>query len=311
VSAAAPALGFRGPTGVLVGLLLACRPAATPPAATPPAATHPAETARESFVQARLAHPTVLNSKAPSPERLGVPTTPEGARAVRYGGATGPLLAWFATPPGPGPHPLLVYLHGGFALAPSDFEAVRPVLDAGFAVMTPSWRGENGNPGALELLFGELDDAAAAIAWACAQPEVDARRVHVLGHSVGGGLAALLSLRPDVDVVDTASIGGIYVPETFVRWAKSDGNAKLVRFDPALRSERELRVLGPHVADMVHPHIAYIGRDDTPFLPNAKAVREAAARVGAPFVVETVDGDHERSRGTGIAAWLAAHGVTR
>jgi acetyl esterase/lipase len=308
VSAAASALGIRGPTGVLVGLLFACRPVATPPAATLPPG---AESAGETFVQVRLAHPTVLHSKAPSPERLGVPTTPEGARAVRYDGATGPLLAWFATPPGPGPHPLLVYLHGGFALAPSDFEAVRPVLDAGFAVMTPSWRGENGNPGALELLFGELDDAAAAIAWAGAQPEVDARRVHVLGHSVGGGLAALLSLRPDVDVVDTASIGGIYVPETFVRWAKSDGNAKLVRFDPALRHERELRVLGPHVADMVHPHTAYLGRDDAPFLPNAAAVREAAARVGAPFVVETVDGDHASSRATGIAAWLATHGATR
>lgn len=304
MSAAASALGVRGPTGVLVGLLLACRAAPT----QPPEAAEPV---RVPFVEARLAHPTVLRTVAPSPERLGAPRTPDGARAVHYGGATGPLLAWFATPPGPGPHPLLVYLHGGFALAPSDFEAVRPVLDAGFAVMTPSWRGENGNPGALELLFGELDDAAAAIAWARGQPEVDARRVHVLGHSVGGGLAALLSLRPDVDVVDTASIGGIYVPATFVRWAKGDGNAKLVRFDPALRHERELRVLGPHVADMVHPHTAYLGRDDAPFLPNAESVREAAARVGAPFVVETVDGDHEGSRATGIAAWLAAHGATR
>jgi acetyl esterase/lipase len=303
VSAAAPALGVRGPTGVLVGLLLACRPA--------PTQSPTAEPVRLPFVEARLAHPTALHTVAPSPERLGAPTTPEGALAIHYEGATGPLLAWFATPPGPGPHPLLVYLHGGFALAPSDFEAVRPVLDAGFAVMTPSWRGENGNPGALELLFGELDDAAAAIAWARARPEVDARRLHVLGHSVGGGLAALLSLRRDVDVVDTASIGGIYVPETFVRWAKSDGNAKLVRFDPALRHERELRVLGPNVADMAHPHTAYIGRDDAPFLPNAAAVREAAARVGAPFVVESVDGDHEGSRTSGIAAWLAAHGATR
>lgn len=293
--------GRAGVCLVLAGLPTACRGAPT---------TAPETAARVPFLEARRSHPTVLHTVGPSPERLGEPPVPAGAQAVRYRSGDAELLAWFAVPDGDGPHPVLVYFHGGFALAPSDFEKLRGVLAAGWAVMTPSWRGENGNPGALELLFGELDDAVAAIAWVAARPEIDPRRIHVLGHSVGGGLAALVSLRPDAPVASTASVGGLYVPATFVRWANSPGNAKLVRFDPALAHERELRVLGPHVADMVHPHTAYIGRDDAPFLDNAKAIDAAAQQVGAPLTIEYVDGDHERSLAHGITAWLAAQDDT-
>lgn len=261
----------------------------------------------ESFVLARAAHPTALREQSPSFEKLGVPATPAGAEAVRYRSGELELLAWFARPPGDGPHPLLVYFHGGFALAPSDFEKVRGALDAGWAVMTPSWRGENGNGGGQELLWGELDDALAAIAWAREQPGIDGARVHVLGHSVGGGLAALVSLVPDAPVVSTASVGGLYVPETFVRWAKSYRNQKLVRFDPSLVHERELRVLGPNLPHMVHPHVAYIGRGDTPFLDNARDIAAEAARIDAPLEVVYVEGDHDSSLVAAVAAWVAAH----
>lgn len=283
---------------------------AVPETATTPttgAATSSTSAAFASFLEARRAHPTVLRERSASFETLGTPQTPPGATAVRYRSGDLELLAWFARPPGAGPHPLLVYFHGGFALAPSDFEKVRVALEAGWAVMTPSWRGENGNGGAQELLWGELDDALAAIAWASAQPDIDRARVHVLGHSVGGGLAALVSLVREADVVETASVGGLYVPTTFERWSKSYGNQKLVRFDPTVASERELRVLGPNLAHMVHPHVAYIGRDDTPFLDNARDIADAAARIDAPLQVVYVDGDHDSSLVAAIAAWVAAH----
>jgi hypothetical protein len=62
---------------------------------------------------------------------------------------------------------------------------------------------------------------------------------------------------------------------------------------------------------MVHPHTAYIGRDDAPFVANAARVREAAVRVDAPLVIESVAGDHESSLAAGITAWLAAQGAPR
>jgi len=285
---------------------LACRPdAVTTPAGTTGADAQPPGP-HQPFLAARAGHPTVLLKKGPTPETLGEPATPQGAQAIRYPGATGALFGWLMTPPGDGPFPVLVYFHGGFALAPSDFAKVRPLVDAGFAVMTPALRGENGNPGAMELLFGELDDAVAAITWVATQPNIDPAQVHVIGHSAGGGLAALVSLRPDTKVASTSSIGGIYVPETFVRWAKSEGNSKLIRFDPSLRHERELRVLGPNVADMVHPHTAYVGKSDAPILENAQKVLEAAQTAKAPLELVIVDGDHVSSIKPALAAWLAA-----
>jgi acetyl esterase/lipase len=285
---------------------IACRPdAATTPAGTTGADSAPAGP-HQPFLAARAEHPTVLLTKGPTPETLGEPPTPAGAQAIRYPSATGELFGWLMTPQGDGPFPVLVYFHGGFALAPSDFAKVRPLVDAGWAVMTPSLRGENGNPGAMELLFGELDDAVSAVAWVASQPKIDPAQVHVIGHSAGGGLAALVSLRPDAKVASTSSIGGIYVPQTFVRWAKSEGNSKLIRFDPSLRHERELRVLGPNVTDMVHPHTAYVGSDDAPILENAEAVIEAAQAAKAPLDLVIVDGDHVGSIKPALDAWLAA-----
>ncbi|MFO0637341.1 MAG: alpha/beta fold hydrolase [Nannocystaceae bacterium] len=257
-----------------------------------------------TFLQRRAEHPTALRHDGPStgPQRLA--PAPAGAQQIAFDSGALTLAAWLALPPGPGPHPALVYLHGGFSLAPSDFEAVRGFVDAGWVVMTPALRGENGNPGRFELLWGELDDAVAAIQWISTRDEVDPRRIHVAGHSVGGGLAALVSLRPDAPVRSSASIGGLYEPSTFGRWARSDGNAALVRFDPADREETELRVLGPHLAQMVHPHVAYIGRDDTPFLDTAARIEAAARQAGAPLQVVPVAGDHEGSRDSGLVALL-------
>lgn len=262
----------------------------------------------DDLVAQRRRQPTTLLRPAPAPERSTLPPAPEGAATVRYQSGALELQAYLARPAGAeGPRPAVVYLHGGFSLVPSDFEHVRPLLDAGMVVMTPSLRGENGNPGALELLWGELDDAVAAIHWLARQPGVDPRRMHVVGHSIGGGLAALVSLRADAEVASTTSIAGLYTPATFVRWAASDGNRKLVRFDPAVPSEGELRVLGPQLSRMVHAHVAYVGRDDPPFVANAAALARAAAQLHAPLAIREVDGDHEGCLAPALAAFLRDH----
>lgn len=221
-------------------------------------------------------------------------------------GRAGELVAWFAAPPGEGKAPGLVYFHGEFALTGWDFRQVRPFLAAGFAVMTPSLRGENGNPGDFELLRGEVDDACDAVAWMAARPEVDATRIYTLGHSVGGGLSALLSLVPGLPVAATASVGGIYEPATFARWSRAASTADLVRFDPDDRFEREVRVLGPHLASMVRPHHAYVGEADEGILSNARALERAAKELGAPFRLRVIAGDHATSLQPGIRAYLEA-----
>ncbi|MCA9706644.1 MAG: prolyl oligopeptidase family serine peptidase [Myxococcales bacterium] len=290
--------------GLLVAAgVLACRPSAGPgPAPDEASAPDP----YIPFLERRAAHQTQLRHDGPSPGKYEPGVVPEGATEVHYPSGSHELLAWLALPPeAPQPVPGLVYFHGAFSLVPEDFEAVRPFVDAGFAVLTPALRGENGNPGRLELLYGELDDAVAATRWLAEHPAVDGARLYAIGHSVGGGVAALVALHPEAPLRLTASVGGLYVPETFQRWSRSKANAALVRFDPFDASEGTLRTLGPNVRDLARPHLAYMGEQDEWFHPNAEAIAAEAARWGAPLEVIMVPGDHMSSLGPALERFLA------
>lgn len=267
----------------------------------------PTDAPERSYLARRAEATTQLRERGPSPGEWTELSSPPGVMTITYPSGELDLAAWIAWPLGVSEYsraPALVYFHGDFAFGYDDFEVVRPWLDAGFVVMTPMLRGENGNPGDFELLWGEIDDARAAVEWIAQQPAVDRSRVYAFGHSIGGGIAAMLSLYPELPLRRTGSCGGIYVPETFARWAKSEGNADLVRFDPSLRDEIELRVLGPNVAWMVHTHIAYIGREDPWFATNAASVLEQAWARGKPFEVIEVEGDHMASLPPSLTAFL-------
>lgn len=260
------------------------------------------------YDELRRQYPTTLTRRGPSTGSQEPPQAPADVEVVAVQSGELSLLAWLAVPEGASseaPVPGLVYFHGAFSLKPRDYAAVAFAREQGFAVLLPSLRGENGNPGHLELLAGEVDDAVAAIESLAARPEVDADRIYAIGHSVGGALAALVSLRPDARVRLTGSVGGIYVPETFVRWSKMSANRALVRFDPTDPIEGRLRSLLPNVADMVHPHLAYIGDDDSWFHDNAAAVSVAAEQAGVTlFSTHAVAGDHGTSLAPGLAAFI-------
>ncbi|WP_052555362.1 alpha/beta hydrolase family protein [Enhygromyxa salina] len=260
------------------------------------------------YLARRHARDTKLRVSGPSPGKFNEYRPSSGVMAVTYPSGDLSLAAWYATPlgaSGSNRAPALVYFHGDFAFGPDDFEAVRPFVDAGFVVMTPMLRGENGNPGDFELLWGEVDDARAAIEWVASQPMVDRRRIYAFGHSIGGGVAAMLSLYPTLPLRITGSCGGIYMPETFSRWAASKQNGELVRFDANDPEETELRVLGPNLAWMVHRHVAYVGDDDPWFVDNAAALERSAWALGKPFERVVVTGDHMQSLQPALAAFLA------
>jgi dienelactone hydrolase len=287
-------------TAVGFALACGCHPAPTPT----PTPTSPFEDPR-SFQELRAAFPTRLHTRGPSTGLYEDWPPPRGAQRIVYKSGDLSLWGWFSPAPDRAePAPAVVYFHGAFSLTPDDFEATRRFTAAGFCVLTPTLRGENGNPGDLELLWGEVDDAVAAIDWLAARPEVDPTRVYAVGHSIGGAVAALVSLRPDAKVRLTGSVGGIYVPQTFVRWSNSDRNRALIRFDPSVAHEGELRTLPSNVTRMVHPHVAYIGDEDRWFHDNADAVAAAAAAEHAPFSTQRVAGDHMTSLGPGLDAFL-------
>jgi len=111
-----------------------------------------------------------------------------------------PVHGWVTTPRGPGPHPVLLTIHGGpFAqYGWSLFDETQVYVSAGYAVVQCNPRGSSGygsaHGRAIRGGFGELDaeDVLAFLDAALEDPQLDAERVGVMGGSYGGYLTALL-----------------------------------------------------------------------------------------------------------------------
>jgi dipeptidyl aminopeptidase/acylaminoacyl peptidase len=120
---------------------------------------------------------------------------------VRYPSKVGALSAYVTPrPKTPGRVPAVVWAHGGWggidetfwtAAAPEDDQSAAAFRAAGIALMVPSTRGENDNPGQYEAFYGEVDDLLAARDYLAQLPWVDPARIYLAGHSTGGTLTLL------------------------------------------------------------------------------------------------------------------------
>ncbi|MEO7556866.1 MAG: alpha/beta hydrolase, partial [Acidimicrobiales bacterium] len=110
-------------------------------------------------------------------------------RSVSYG-SNPSQVADLYLPPGDGPHPAVVLVHGGFWKATYDRSLMAPLavdlVGLGFAVWNIEFRrvGEQGGGWP-----GTFDDVAAAVDALAGEQAVDAGRVVTCGHSAGGHLA--------------------------------------------------------------------------------------------------------------------------
>jgi fermentation-respiration switch protein FrsA (DUF1100 family) len=241
---------------------------------------------------------TRLERKGPSPQGFEPFELPPGIEAITYRSDGMELKAWVAFPKGARAVervPAVAFLHGGFAFGPDDFKDAGQFMDAGFAVMLPSVRGENGNPGHFELFLGEARDAKAAVEWLAGQDRVDAARVYAFGHSAGGALSALLSLH-DVPVRHTGSSGGVYPPGVFDAWKD------MVPFSAGDANERQMRLLVGNQRWMKRPHFAYVGEADAQDGP--EAARDEGGKESLLTIVSK-PGDHFTSLQPAITAYIA------
>lgn len=161
----------------------------------------------ETLAEARAAHRPTWRASAY--EAAPAIPTPIGTSLAltKYKSPAGELAALLSKNPGDGKrHPAVLWAHGGFGGLSSYYWEPQPatndqtpkaLLDAGFVVMLPAWRGENDNPGRFEMFYGEVDDALAAIEHLRSLPYVDPDRVYMIGHSTGGTIALLTALSTD------------------------------------------------------------------------------------------------------------------
>ncbi len=129
-----------------------------------PAAITPAQAAEPDFpvpkvlpldhtdyAEARRKFTTHLLQKGPAPDDQRPLGTPPEARRITYpGGPDGSiqLVAWISPYEETGkPKPAVLFLHGGNATGDGHWLLMKPYVEAGFVVMLPSFRGENGQQG--------------------------------------------------------------------------------------------------------------------------------------------------------------------
>lgn len=262
------------------------------------------EKPEETYQKRRLTFEKKISREMPAPQDWKVHTAPPNVEVVRYRSGEYEFPAWLAIPDKgeQRKQPAFVYLHGGNAFDRLDFEFCKPALDAGFVVLVPIFRGENGNAGHFEAMLGEADDAAAAVEWLSRHDAVDPDKIYVFGHDFGGGISGLLSLRDDVPIRHTGSCAGLYHDFSFYVWALSD----TLPFPLGDKGERDMRLLLSNLDDMQRPHHAYVGNNDyiRLFLPTIS--RKLAERaVAQPLLqIEAVAGDHITSLDESIRRYV-------
>lgn len=127
--------------------------------------------------------------------RLVAPSLVRYPSFDKVGGKPRQIPAWVYRPAGPGPHPVLINIHGGpesqarpiFSIATQQW-----AVELGYAVIAPNVRGSTGYGKTYIALDKDMKredsvrDIGALLDWIATQKDLDASRVVVIGGSYGG-----------------------------------------------------------------------------------------------------------------------------
>ena len=232
------------------------------------------------FAQWRDEFRTFIRAREATLQRRSRQQPPRDFEVIKYESDGRRLDAWLYEPAAAkAPLPGLVFLHGGFVMDAESTDQVRHIATDRFVILAPAMRGENGTGGDYEMMFGEVDDAREAARWLAKQASVNPRRIYVFGHSIGGGVSALLTLVNNVPIQHTGSCGGIYPDRIFDEWINQ------IPFDDT-PAERAVRLLVGNESRMLRSHFAFLGEED-PLSETANIQTK-----GTRLAVESVPGDH-------------------
>jgi acetyl esterase/lipase len=270
---------------------------------------------------------------APAPGRLMVwadlleRPRPAPNATVHYGGD--PLqVADVWLPAGPGPHPVVLMVHGGcWQTEIADRTIMNWIADdlrrRGIAVWNIDYRGVDRTGGGYPGTFLDAAAAADALRAHAAEYHLDAGRVVAIGHSAGGHLALWLAGRPrlpagsplrtanPLPIAAVVSLGGLPDLEEAARSENGCGNEVVVRLTGGVRAGRidpftDTSV--PRLAPLGLPQVLINGRQDR-IIPVAYA--EGYARpmraAGDDVRVRMLDATgHVELVAPETAAWAAA-----
>lgn len=160
-----------------------------------------------------LAAPRLAHHQTPGD--FGLPAHP--LRIPATGGTT--LFAWWMPPPvdAGGPVPAVLVIHGWGVNAATMLPAMPPLHAAGMAVLLIDARCHGASDDAdFTSMPRFAEDIASGLDWLRQQPEVDATKLAVLGHSVGAAAALLCAARRR-DVAAVVSLSSFAHPRALMR----------------------------------------------------------------------------------------------
>ncbi|WP_117190627.1 alpha/beta hydrolase family protein [Rhizobium terrae] len=243
----------------------------------------------EDYAEARRRFHTNLLRKGPSPEKSEPLGTPAGSRRVTYpGGPEGSieLIAWLShyEPTGK-PKPAVLFLHGGNATGDGHWELMKGYWEAGFVVLHPSFRGENGQQGNYSGFYDETADALAAAAYLENLPGIDRNRFFLAGHSNGGTLALLASMTRKFRASAPIS-AGVNSWRYFGRFERE------VRFDESDPKEFIMRSSVCFGPSLKCPTLLLRGTEERPFDADHQLLMERAKSAHVQIEAKLLPGNH-------------------
>jgi uncharacterized protein len=133
--------------------------------------------------------PDATHVQGSVPQNLQPPPSMESLQILSQGAQ---LNALVYLPGGPGPHPIVIFLHG-YPGNERNLDLAQRVRRAGYIALYFDYRGDFGSGGTFSFAHSR-EDTAAALAWAHAPENVakygiDPSRIALVGHSLGGWLA--------------------------------------------------------------------------------------------------------------------------
>jgi acetyl esterase/lipase len=232
---------------------------------------------------------------------------PPADRTIAYGPAP-QQVAELRLPQGPGPHPVVVLVHGGCWEAPWGFDHVRSLAAAltaeGWATWSLEYRRLGDPGGGWPGTFLDVARGADHLREAASSAPLDLERVAALGHSAGGHLALWLAARHRLPTTSplrgerplalrgVVSLAGI--PDLRAGIAARVCGDAIPRLLGGDASEREARLREVSPVELlplgVPQRLVYADRDAIVPLDLGRAHEGAARRAGDVVALEVVPG---------------------
>lgn len=290
VAICSPAMQHAGWVSSLCFMIACAAPTSAPPTSpSPPVATE--------YAAARAQFHTHLTKHGPAVDGSQPYTMPDDAHAIEYTSDGLALRAWVSRIADGKRHPTVLFVHGGAKFGARHWQMTQPFRNAGFVVMMPLFRSENGLPGDYSMFYNEVDDVLAAADALAREPDVDPQRIYLAGHSSGASLALLAALASH-RFRAVASFSG---SPDFARLAALPGLAEFAPFSLDDPAEIRMRSSMEFAASFSCPVRLFWGDEEPGVADDNRGTLERGRAAGRDIDGIVVPGGHESMVGPATA----------